>query len=212
MSNKNNQNNRTKIEVVINQADYTTAATVDKILDLDKAGLIAASGVLTNFFDMYRWWRLDKVVFETIREIDYTATNMPFYSALIQPDAVAPTDALDFETPYQHLNSICGSAAQNKLTLGKPALAQIGTKMPTHSDAAIETLDSYGSLYHGSIGSNLSFARYSKITLHIEFFVLTDPDTLSQYIEERMKAEETKLKQNPKTTIRYLKVSNTNTK
>jgi len=210
--NNNNQNNRTKIEVVINQADYTTAATVDKILDLDKAGLIAASGVLTNFFDMYRWWRLDKVEFESLREVDYTATATPFYQALIQPDAVAPTDALDFETPYQHLCSIYGSAAQNKLTLGKPALAQIGTKMPTHSDAAIETLDSYGSLYHGAIGSNLTYARYSKITLHIEFFVLTDPDTLSTYIEERMKSEQTKLKQNPKVSVRYLQISGKNKK
>ncbi len=203
MSQKN-QNNRTKIEVVINQADYSTAATIDAILSLDKAGLIAASGVLNNFFDMYRWWRLDKVVHEVIPE---TSVTLPFYSALIQPDAVAPTDALDFETPNQHLNGFNVSAAENRLTLNKPALAQIGTKMPTHSDAAIETLDSYGTIYHGSIGSNLNFARYSRTTIHIEFFVLTDPDTLSMYIEQRIEAlEENKQQKNPKSGYRVLSI------
>ena len=208
------QNNRVKIEVVINKADFSTAATVDSVLVLDKAGLIAASGVLTNFFDMYRWWRLDRVESEVIPEVDFTTTTLPFYQALIQPDAVAPTDAADFETPYQHL---CGpniSAVQNKLSLGKPALAQIGTKMPTHSDAAIETLDSYGTIYHGSIGSNLTFARYSKITLHIEFFVLTDPDTLSTYVQERLQSmsaqkNQKSLKNSPKNSIRYLNLSKT---
>jgi len=183
-----NNNNQTKIEVVINQADYSTANTIDSILVLDKAGLIAASGVLASFFDMYRWWRLEKVETETCVD-PVNEVPMPFYTALIQPDAVTPTDALDFETPTQHLNSVNGSAAENKLIIGKPALAQIGSKMPTHSDAAIETLDSYGTIFHGSIGNNLAFTRYSKITVHIVFFVLTDPDTLATQLRETIMSE-----------------------
>jgi len=205
----NNSNKSVKIEVVLNTADYSTASTVDSILVLDKAGLIAKSGILNNYFDMYRWWRMDKLTCESVAEQSTTSGDVPFFSALIQPDAVDPTDALDFETPYQHLNvRNPASAASNKLILGKPALAQIGNKMPTHSDAAIETLDSYGTLWHGTIGNNLDFARYSKITVHLEFFVLTDPDTLALYIKQRVEKEQTKKPQSS-AVVRTLRTTKT---
>ncbi len=185
----NNQNNRVKIELVCNSEDYSTAATIDSILVLDKAGLTAISGVLTNYFDMYRWWKLTKVEVETLATFQNAADNSPFWVALVQPDAVAPTSASTFETTSQKLVGRYDSAAQSRLTLGTPELAQIGNKMPTHSDGAIETLDSYGTIYHGSIGANLTFTRHSRFVFHIEFFVLTDPDTLATYISERFQAE-----------------------
>jgi len=156
-----------------------TAAATHEILALAPGGatitMSTISGQMTNYFDMYRFWRLKRVDVKIVSAADPSVQGVLCYVPLA---TTAPTtiDRIETKKAIQLQLNPNGNQDMNKMTnlvVSKPS-----TWLVTQSDASDVLFDSYGDLLivlQASAAVDLVI-RYDFV---LEFKTLVDPNNLS---------------------------------
>ncbi len=164
------------IVTIKTKLNYRTApaATVVLMNVLDAAtpttGLSARSEVIAAYMDMYRYWRIDKLVWWCD-----TTTPQILYLNYLSPGTAAPTDAASFETVLQTRTSVYSPVP---LRLGRSVFRNIGEWCVTQGDATDEIFTSFGELYVSSLVANVGTVL-CQMEITITFRQLLDPAAIS---------------------------------
>lgn len=142
------------------------------VLDASTAstGLSARSEVIAAYMDMYRYFRIDKLVWWC----DSTTAQIHYLNYL-SPGTIAPTDAASFETNHQ-VRTI--SYSPTPLRLGRSVFKNVGDWCVTQGDATDEIFTSFGDLYVTSLVANVGTVL-CQLELTLTFRQLLDPGLIS---------------------------------
>lgn len=146
--------------VLMNVLDAATAST----------GLSARSEVIAAYMDMYRYFRIERLVWWCD-----TSTPQLLYLNFLSPSTATPTDAASFETTHQVRTSAYSPVP---LRLGRSVFKNIGDWCVTQGDATDEVFKSYGQLYVSSLTANVGTVL-CQLELTITFRQLLDPASIS---------------------------------
>ncbi len=166
-----------------------SASTTAVLQDLSSIGLAANSGAMTNFLDMYRYFRLNKARFEVMSDVAVT-NNTCFLATFVPEGTTAPPTIAAVEnnhtSPLGHTGAASnGYHAATTLTLNGDALRSVtgGKWLVTSGNATDTFLETYGSVQLlTSVSGSETFTVICRI--EAEFREMVDPNTISKMLKE----------------------------
>ncbi len=164
----------------------STASAAQKLLVLDAAGMSGKSGIITNYMDMFRFYKLEMVKVGIYNGDALNDSSLyPAVLAHVQPGAT--TDPVGFEsveTVFQApvLLQTTQNQEKNTLRCTKENLSQLGNWMVTSNDTGEELLNSYGELWLLN-GTGFALTAGLYLMVQVEFDIcfkdILDPSQLS---------------------------------
>ncbi len=183
MPKRNMKSNRTDTVTIRTKINFEVTDAVNPIellLTLDAStattGLSARSQVLAAYMDMYRYFKIDKLVCHVVSSFS-TTTEASCYINYLSPGTAAPTDAASFETPHQIVTS---SYSPRPLKIPVSVFRNVGAWCVTQGDATDEVFLSFGELYISvPTGNALPTGYFIQVDLTVTFRQLLDPASIS---------------------------------
>ncbi len=188
------RNLKDDVVTIKTKLNYRTAgaATVVLMNVLDSStaslGLSARSEVLAAYMDMYRYFRIERLVWWCD-----TSTPQILYLNYLSPGTAVPTDAASFESVHQVRTSVYSPVP---LRLGRSVFKNIGEWCVTQGDATDEIFTSYGELYVSSLTANVGTVL-CQLELTITFRQLLDPASISLNFGKHLAQYEQPVEPNP---------------
>ncbi len=177
---KSNRADTVTIRTKINFDVVDAVNAIELLLTLDAStattGLSARSQVLAAYMDMYRYFKIDKLVCHVVSSFS-AATEASCYINYLSPGTASPTNAGSFETPHQVLTS---SYAPRPLKIPVSVFRNVGAWCVTQGDATDEVFLSFGELYISvPSGNAMPVGQFVQVDLTVTFRQLLDPASIS---------------------------------
>ncbi len=167
-----------------------TASTTVQAQSLSSTDLASASGDLSNFLDMFRYFRIRRARFELITDVAITVETV-FLLTFVPEGTTAPPTISSVEnnhTSEMGLSGGGGNGAHCKIHLNLPdeALRSVtgGKWLVTSGDATDTFLETYGAVQLLCTASN-SESFTLLVRLNCEFREIVDPLTISARLKDK---------------------------